>query len=194
MFYEVCIGTGCRNGKDYWSFASSTNRRITAHSIWFEMITSCLGSVWTFTYRRKTLPIVKFCYECLESPIDTVSDLDSSLICDTKFLIRIFQTTVQVWSWPFPISTSCTKKTAKPKKSLKNETWKLHCFEKNHPFWISFHPHPHPHRATEVSNVPTSSVMYRWSDGIRPISGSFLSRLWTSLLWMAACLWSVAPW
>ena len=53
--------------------------------------------------------------------------------------------------------------------------------------------HPHPTR-TEVSNVPTSSVMYRWSDGIRPISGSFLSRLWTSLLWMAACLWSVAPW
>ena len=73
-----------------------------------------------FTYRRKTVPILKFCYECLESPIDTVLDLDSFSNLVTLILIRIFSTTVQVWSWPFrpfPSPHFCTKKTGQAKKN-----------------------------------------------------------------------------
>ena len=61
-----------------------------------KMITSCLGSGPLFNKKaqnganRQDLQ-AGFCYGCLESSIDTVLDLDSSLNCDTNSHPNIFQ-------------------------------------------------------------------------------------------------------
>lgn len=89
--------------------------------------------LYLFTYRRKTVPIVKFCYECLESPIDTVLDLDSSLICDTNSHPNWNNCAGMILT--FPISTYCKKKRAcQTPQSYKNSKTKLQFIAlRNHP-------------------------------------------------------------